>query len=116
LLGRRHEPLRLSAVRDLLGIVRVIYAIARERGARQAELDQLARIGRRLAQALELATSGTNTVGERAAWEHAEKACQELPRAIEPFLPAEEIVKVACRAVVGGAPGQPELRKKREER
>jgi hypothetical protein len=114
LLGRRSGPLPIVEVRDLLGLVRALWRTGKDGGASKAYLEQLERIGRRLQLALELAASGPGTTGERAAWNHAELACDELGRVVEAFLPADEVVKAARRAVVGG--GTSVKRRKEDER
>ena len=93
---------------------RTLWRAGRDGHATRGYLEQLERIGRKLQLALELATSGPNTVGERAAWDHAEEARDELGRVVEAFLPADQVVKAARRAVVGG--GTMTTRKKPDER
>ena len=41
MLGRRDEPFPLEAVRDLLGVVRALYAAAKEARASRAELKRI---------------------------------------------------------------------------
>lgn len=113
-LSRRAGPFPLVEVRDLLGIVRALYRSGREDNAGAAYLERLERIGRKLQLAIELAAAGPDTVGERAAFNHAEEACEELGRAVESFLPVDKVVASASRAVTRA--GRPALRKKHEER
>ena len=114
MLSKRSGPLPIVEVRDLLGLVRALWRAGRDGHASRGYLEQLERIGRKLQLALELATSGPNTVGERAAWDHAEEACDELGRVVEAVLPADQVVKAARRAVVGG--GATVKRRKDDER
>ncbi|HVJ19340.1 MAG TPA: hypothetical protein VM686_28165 [Polyangiaceae bacterium] len=71
--------LPLSAVRDLIGIVRSMYFGWQERGVTQDKLDELVHVGRELREALELAArTEPDTVGHRAAWVRAERATAAL--------------------------------------
>jgi hypothetical protein len=92
----RRDPLPLEAVRDLLGIARAMYAAAKRSGA-TAEVAELAEIGKKLRLALELAKKASpDTVGHRAAWDHAEVACSRLVRLISATTPAAPIVEAAA--------------------
>lgn len=100
MLGSRPDPFPLEAVRDLLGVARAIYAAtpAREKARRAA----LARVGEDLRVALELAAeSSPGTVGERAAWARAERACEAIGRFVGVADAAEPIVRAAMRRVGG---------------
>lgn len=94
------ERLPGTAVRDLIGIVRALYFVWRDRGVDAARLDQLVGVGRELRDALELAErTRPDTVGHRAAWSRAERATAALCAMIgaeEPLLPA--VVTAARRA------------------
>lgn len=113
-MSRRDEPFPLEAVRDLLGVVRAMYAAARERGAGRAELAKIARVGRELSEAIDLAVSTRpSTVGQRAAWQRAEEATRKAGDLVDALTPAEPLL-VAARGRVTGL--RAALRKPREER
>ena len=114
MLGRRDDAFPFEAVRDLLGVVRALYAAEKVRGASRGELARLAAIGRDLALAIDLAaTTREATVGQRAAWQRAEDATRRLSEVVDALTPAEPLVS-AARGRVTGARGQP--KKKRHER
>lgn len=114
MLGRRDEAFPFEAVRDLLGVVRALYAAEKARGASRAELARLATIGRDLVIAIELAVSTREgTVGQRAAWQRAEEATLRLSDVVDGLTPAEPIV-LAARGRVTGARSRP--KKKSHER
>ncbi len=114
MLPRRDEPFPLEAVRDLLGVVRSIYAAAKQRGAPRAELLRISRIGRELGDAIDLAVSTRpGTVGHRAAWQHAEEATRRVGDLVDALTPAEPLI-VAARGRVSGA--RVALKKPRQER
>jgi hypothetical protein len=113
-LGRRDEPFPLEAVRDLLGVVRAMYAAAKESRASRTELARIAEVGRRLSDAIDLAVSTRpGTVGHRAAWQQAEDATRRVGDLVDALTPAEPLV-IAARGRVTGA--RASLRKKRDER
>ena len=92
----RSEPLPVEAVRDLLGICRALFAARKREYAPRAELDELAAIGAKLNLALDLARkSAPDTVGHRAAWDHAEVATERLTRVISVSMAAAPLVEAA---------------------
>ncbi|MFO0553453.1 MAG: hypothetical protein U0271_34035 [Polyangiaceae bacterium] len=114
MLGRRDEEFPLEAVRDLLGVVRSMYAAAKQRRASRAELSRIAAVGRELSDAIDLAvTTRPGTVGHRAAWERAEHATRAVGDLVDALTPAEPLV-VAARGRVTGA--RVALKRPREER
>jgi hypothetical protein len=75
----RRDALPLEAVRDLLGIVRAMYAAAKREGAPEERLSELVEIGKQLRGATDLARrTEPDTNGHRAAWMRAEEACKRL--------------------------------------
>jgi hypothetical protein len=91
----RRDAIPLEAVRDLLGIARAMYAAAKRQGA-SADVEELAEIGKKLKLALDLAKkAGPDSIGHRAAWDHAEVACSRLIRLISATTPAAPIVEAA---------------------
>lgn len=111
---RRDEPFPFEAVRDLLGVVRALYAAAQARGAGRDDLARISRIGAELRETLDLAlTTRPGTVGHRAAVERAEDATRLVGEVVDALTPAEPIV-VAARVRVSGTTAR--TRKRREER
>jgi predicted metallo-beta-lactamase superfamily hydrolase len=87
--------LPVEAVRDLLGIARALFAARKRELATQPELDELAAIGKKLANVLKLAKSGPDTIGYRSARQQAEDACTRLGRIVAKSLPAAVVVEAA---------------------
>ena len=72
------EPLPIESVRDLLGIARALYRVAKDRGA-LAQAKELEAIGKQYRTALQLAReTEPGTLGHRAAWQHAAHATERL--------------------------------------
>jgi hypothetical protein len=110
MVAQRDEPFPFEAVRDLLGVVRAIYAAAKNAGAESAELGRISRVGGELRRALELASSARpGTLGHAAAWKRAEAATQRAADLVDALTPAEPLV-VAARGRVSGV--KTALRKK----
>jgi hypothetical protein len=85
-----------DAVRDLLGVVRAIYAAAKEGGAGKNQLSRIARVGQGLGRALDLASaSRQGASGHDAAWRCVEEAMMEASGLVDPLTPAEPIVRAA---------------------
>lgn len=87
----RGDPLPLEAVRDLVGIVRALYAARQREFASKVQLAELAEIGKQLSRALRLAESDPRT-----AWSLAEDACARLGRVVGRTLPAAVMLEAAC--------------------
>lgn len=116
MLPRYDEPFPFEAVRDLLGVVRTIYAAAKAGGAGRAELARIGKVGTELSAAHDLAAdTRENTVGRAAAWKRAEAAARQVGDLIDTLTPAEPLV-AAAQARVARARAKPSLRKKRSER
>lgn len=102
MLTRRDDPFPFEAVRDLLGVVRALYGAAKLRGAGRAELARIARVGRELSEAIDLAVSTKRgSVGHRAAWKRAEDATRAVGDLVDAMTPAEPILIAARGRVVG---------------
>lgn len=86
-------PFPAEAVRDLLGIVRAMYAGVGD--ADPVRRIALERVGRDLAKALELGTCTPGTVGARAAWHRAERAAAELGDLVSPTEGALAMVRAS---------------------
>jgi hypothetical protein len=93
----RRDALPVEAVRDLLGIARVMYAARKREGVMGPALEELAEVGKKLKVALDLARrTDPDTVGHRAAWTHAENATSALMKMITVSTPAAPIVEAAA--------------------
>lgn len=76
--AKLESQLPLEALRDLLGLVRSLFA-AWKPSQGPIELEELRDIGKELAAALKLAKSTQpNTIGHRAAWSRAEAATRTI--------------------------------------
>jgi hypothetical protein len=96
---RNFEPFPLEAVRDLLGICRVMYARAKDRDPGRAA--RLAKAGEKLALAVDLGRRcATGTGGHQAAWKHAQEGHRILVDVIDPLEPAEPLVETAASRVL----------------
>jgi hypothetical protein len=101
MLSRRDDPFPFEAARDLLGLMRSLYAARRRAGAAATELEGLARAGKELQEALALAaTSKPGTVGHAAAWKRAEDATQIAGSIDAIEIPAEPVLREAVGRVV----------------
>ncbi|MDI1429020.1 MULTISPECIES: hypothetical protein [Polyangium] len=104
MISGREDPFPAAAVRDLIGIVRAMYAAAKLAGAGRVELQRIERVGRDLASALTLAQrSGPNTIGAAAAWKRAEEAALRAGDLVDALTPAEPLVHAARARIAGKA-------------
>ncbi|AUX35479.1 hypothetical protein SOCE836_076710 [Sorangium cellulosum] len=95
-------PFPFDAVRDLLGVVRAIYAAAKDGGASREELARIARVGRELSRALDLAGSPQQGVsGHSAAWKVTDKAMLQVNDLVDPLTPAAPLLLAARSRVTG---------------
>jgi hypothetical protein len=89
-------PFPFDAVRDLLGVVRAVYAAARGGGAGRNELSRIAKVGEDLSRALDLAGSTQQGAGAAAiAWRCLDEALVEVGALVDPLTPAAPIVHAA---------------------
>jgi hypothetical protein len=103
MLSRRDTSFPFEAVRDLLGVVRAMYAAAKESGAGRSQLAKISAVGRELSKALDIAASTREgTIGHAAAWKRAEEATRRVGDLVDALTPAEPLV-VAARGRVTGA-------------
>jgi len=101
----QHGPIPLRALRDLLGLVRVLYADWSASGVGPLELEELRGIGEGLNRALKLAHhTRPNSPGHREAWALAEGATQDLGQLIRKRDPMLSAVRTASARVVGAPP------------
>lgn len=100
MLSIRRDPFPLEAARDLLGIVRALYAAARTRGASPAELRAIAAVGDDLRQALALASAHPpGTLGFSSAWARAERAANRVGELVDGLTPAAPVLRAAMARV-----------------
>lgn len=71
------NPLPIETVRDLLGIVRALYAFQRSRG-NQGHARELQGAGKQLREALELAIRKGDAAAHARAWRLAESAIETI--------------------------------------
>ena len=102
MLGKRHDPFPVEAVRDLLGLVRAMHAAAVAGGAGARQLARIASVGHELAEALDMGQGyDPGTVGWRAAHRKAEHAARAVGDLVQLYDEAKPIVDAACRRVTG---------------
>jgi hypothetical protein len=101
MLSRRDDPFPFEAVRDLLGLMRALYAARRDAGAEAGDLEPLARAGKELQESLALAASSRpGTVGYAAAWKRAEDATDLAGRLTQAAMSTEPVLRAAVGRVV----------------
>ena len=100
------RPFPAEALRDALGLVRLLYAARRVTGDAPAEGDPLIAIGRDLRGALSFAHCEEGSLGYRAAMERGARA---LARLAEEARAGEgaAVLAVVARARVVGEPAEP---------
>ena len=104
-ISGREEPFPAAAVRDLIGIVRAMYAAAKLAGAGRNELLRIERVGRDLSAALMLAqASSPGTIGYSAAWKRAEDGALRAGDLVDALTPAEPLVHAARARIAGSMP------------
>lgn len=95
-------PPTAEAIRDALGLVRLLYAARKTReAALPAGSDPLVAIGRDLSAALELARYEEGSLGHRAALERAGKALARLADEVTMGDNPSRLARVARARVVG---------------
>jgi hypothetical protein len=91
-----------AAIRDALGLVRLLYAGRRTREATLPEgSDPLVAIGRELCAALELASFEEGSLGHRAALDRASLALKRLTDEVTMGDSASRLARVAQARVTG---------------
>lgn len=95
-------PFPFDAVRDLLGVVRAIYAAAKDGGAPREELARIARVGRELGRALDLAGSPQQGAsGQASAWRLTDQVMLQVNDLVDPLTPAAPLLLAARNRVTG---------------
>lgn len=95
-----------------------MYSAKKGEGAPAWVLDELKAIGEKLKLALELGRKAPDTLGHRAAINHAEDACARLTRLIThetPLAPTLEAAAVRVRKLHISASPSEELKRRRRE-
>ena len=100
MLSPRRDPFPFEAVRDLLGILRAMYAAARARGRAERQLAAIRRVGDDLRAAVDLALEHEpGTLGHAAAWQRAERATSALADLVDCTTPLEPTLSAAARRI-----------------
>ena len=100
-VSSRRDPFPIEAARDLLGLVRSLYAAAKQRDAGKRHLARLAAAGRALSAAIELAQSSAPGSPEHArAWDKAERATAELGMLVDVYASVLPTVEAATLRVL----------------
>jgi hypothetical protein len=99
----RHDPFPFEAVRDLIGILRAMYATAKAEG-NDRRFTVIRRVGRQLRVAIDLALEHEpGTAGYAKAWRQAESATLELSGLVDCTTPLEPTLDAATRRVRNAA-------------
>jgi hypothetical protein len=94
-----------EAVRDLLGILRALYAADRARGAHARRLGHIRAVAVELRRAMELALEHeVGTAGHRVATRRAEGATRKLADLVDVTTPLEPMLLAAGQRVRAAAP------------
>lgn len=100
MLTLRQDAFPFEAVRDLIGILRALYSAERGRGDRARRVREIARVGRELRAAVELALEHPpGTLGHAAAWARAERATRALADLVDSTTPLSPTLAAAVRRV-----------------
>jgi hypothetical protein len=92
----RGDPFPFEVARDLLGILRALYASRKADGASTDRLRAIADLARELREAIGLARShGPGTPGHAAAWERAERSVGRLSDLADLTTPLEPTLRAA---------------------
>lgn len=94
-----------GAVRDALGLVRVLWAVERDGEADVARLKSLSQIGAKLRETLDLGRLREETLGYRAAVLRSWEAVDALASLTWPAEVAELVRKTQTRVRAGAMPG-----------
>jgi hypothetical protein len=90
------DPFPFEAVRDLLGILRALYAADKARGTSARRLAAIRSVALELRRATDLALEhGPGTDGHAVAWQRAERATRRLIDLVDVTTPFEPILLAA---------------------
>jgi hypothetical protein len=96
----RSDPFPFEPVRDLIGILRALYAADKARGAGARRLEMIAHVASELRRATDLAVDyAPGTLGHAAAWERAERAVTGLGGLVDVTTPLEPTLRAAGERV-----------------
>jgi hypothetical protein len=99
----RDAPFPFEAARDLLGILRAMYAAAKAEGKGERKLAAIRDVGRDLRAAMDLALEcEPNTLGHAAAWARAEEATLRLSELVDCTTPIEPALNAAAERLSTG--------------
>lgn len=92
----RDAPFPFQTVRDLLGILRMLYAANKRDRVGERRLKAIADVGRELRKSMQLARAcAPGTLGFTAAWERAEAAVLRLGALVDCTTPLEPTLRAA---------------------
>ena len=102
---KKLPPFPFEAVRDLLGILRALYAADKTRGASERRLSEIRGVALELRRATDLARDHEpGSAGYRAAWERADRATLCLADLVDVTTPLEPTLLAAGQRVRASAP------------
>ncbi|APR78668.1 Hypothetical protein A7982_04015 [Minicystis rosea] len=105
-LPTARNPSSAEAIRDALGLVRILYAARRAREAAPAPgSDPLVAVGRELAAALSLSAHEEGSLGHRAALDRAARALARLGDEVTATDTAWSLARAARTRVLGEKAG-----------
>jgi hypothetical protein len=116
-MARSANRFPFEATRDLLGILRALYAADRARGAGARRLADIRAVALELRRATELALEhDAGTAGHRAASQRAEAATRRLADLVDVTTPLEPTLLAAGKRVRAGSAGENEREARRRAR
>jgi hypothetical protein len=114
---KKLPPFPFEAVRDLLGILRALYAADKSRGASERRLSEIRAVALELRRATDLARDHEPaSAGHRAAWERADRATSRLADLVDVTTPLEPTLLAAGQRVRAGAPSANDRENERRAR
>ncbi len=102
----REAPFPFETVRDLLGILRAMYACTRKQAGAERRLALIEQVGRELGKATDMARMyPRGSLGFTAAWERAESAVRRLGELVDCTTPLEPALKVVGERITRASAG-----------
>ena len=96
----RDTPFPFDTVRDLVGLLRALYAATKRQGNHERRLQAIARVGRELQRAAEMARAHQpGSLGFKSAWQRAEQAVHALGDIVDCTTPLEPTLAAAGERV-----------------
>lgn len=97
----RDTPFPFETVRDLLGILRMMYVAATRHPGGEGKQRRIAKLGRELSRALQLAERHPpGSLGFTAAWERAEATVAQLGQVVDCTTPLEPTLMAAGERIM----------------